>query len=155
MSVERCCTKFKELSGAKSPFTIAFVLDYYDGTLSGVVQCAACKKYYRFGLIGSDLDLSLRVFAIFEVSAEVLPKLHVVKESSALSEDVIWEKLNHLLLDAGQDIPALVIACSEIEGTILVARKPSAEESIQIIDALKDYDNPPLLDVRWIERLRH
>lgn len=59
-----CCQQLITGSPTNAPFTRILVFDYYDGALSGVMQCGFCKQTYRFDFLDWGDGQDIRVMSL-------------------------------------------------------------------------------------------
>ena len=84
-NVRVCCSKLATFPGAKSPFSKLVVLGYYDGPITGVLQCEVCGTAYRFELLDIDPDwdegLDVKIFILSQLPPKSFEKLIEVCEN--------------------------------------------------------------------------
>jgi hypothetical protein len=51
-----CCQQLLTGSDRRFPFSRMVVLDYYDGEISGLVECSGCSAVYRFEMLDWDAN---------------------------------------------------------------------------------------------------
>jgi len=67
--------EFETAGDAKSPFSRQLVVDFYDGTLTALVQCGVCGRTYACFMIDSDERLAKRIFALRPIDPDAFTKL--------------------------------------------------------------------------------
>src|SRR5260221_97031 len=67
--------QFESARDIKSPFSRQLVVDFYDGTVTALVECAACGRTYSCFMIDSDRKLANRIFALRPIDPNALAKL--------------------------------------------------------------------------------
>lgn len=61
---ELCCQQLGNHRQVRSPFRKLIVLGFYDGATSGLTECQACTRGYRFELVTWDDQQDVRIFAL-------------------------------------------------------------------------------------------
>jgi len=51
------------------------VLNWYDGPLEGIVQCAECSREYYFRDLAEDEEAGIRVYGLFDLSTGTLKRV--------------------------------------------------------------------------------
>jgi len=125
-----------------SPFAKIIVLGYYDGPISGLLQCADCPTAYRFELIAWDSNQDNRVFSLAEVDSDVFESVIHTLASVQEPKWPIWvvdwkfestteEKRIHDSIDRALEKAStakLVIATPHIAKDITMCREITDEE---------------------------
>ena len=70
-----CCRQLITATPTQAPFTRVLVFDYYDGALSGVMQCAFCERSYRFDFLDWGEGQDIRVMSLGRLPVGTLDKL--------------------------------------------------------------------------------
>lgn len=78
------CAEPAHLNETASPFSKIIVLDYYDGPISGVAQCARCDAAYVFQMLDWDEDQDIRTYSLSPLPSESFARL--VQALTALGE---------------------------------------------------------------------
>ena len=70
-----CCRQLITATPTQAPFTRVLVFDYYDGALSGVMQCAFCERSYRFDFLDWGEGQDIRVMSLGRLPGGTLETL--------------------------------------------------------------------------------
>lgn len=59
-----CCQDLASLTDAPCPFSRVIALGFYDGPISGVLECGSCHAIFRFEMLDLDEEQAVRVFRL-------------------------------------------------------------------------------------------
>jgi len=131
----------RELAMA-SPFGRLVSLGYYDGTTSGLVQCADCDKSFHYRILAWDKQQDTRVYSLAETRNEVFDRVVAVLAPvdqptwpswfpalATLSETELAALSNQVdtILTPG-NLPSYVIAAKSPQHSILAIRRISKSD---------------------------
>ncbi len=72
--------QFEVVRETKAPFSRQLVVDFYDGTLTALVECGVCGRTYSCFMIDSDRKLAKRIFTLRPIAPDALTKLIALDE---------------------------------------------------------------------------
>jgi hypothetical protein len=128
-----CCRDLPGGPSSSSPFSRMVELDYYDGPVSGALQCRVCLATYRFEMLDWDDKQEVRIFSLAPLPQDAFAQ--VVREDAEFPKgslppewdrEAAYQKLKRLLDEAGP--VELVIAWRRSDGKVLTARRVGEAE---------------------------
>ncbi len=135
-----CCISLCDSEGVISPFSLVVVLDYWDGPVSGLVQCGACNRSFSFvPLFDMNEDTRWlragepRVYALRALSEDAYGSIISLLEcGSGKAEGPVWvpspppgwnegkaEEVARLISEASR--PVMAIASVDLSEAVLKA----------------------------------
>jgi hypothetical protein len=167
LSRTACCQDPVTLANTTSPFSRIFVLGFYDGPTSGVLQCATCLAEYKFDMLDWSDDQETRVFRLASLRAGSLaqcvdalaqagpPRWPVwVPARSNLRSEEAREQADRTIRDilARAEPAQLIVAWTGYGDRILTAQRLPAKELNEVPDWFSLAD--PALERDWFRVLR-
>jgi hypothetical protein len=141
--------EFQAAGDIKAPFSRQLVVDFYDGTLTALVECGGCGRTYSCFMIDSDEKLAKRVFALRRIDLDALTSLIAlyVKAGATptwpywvpqIPEDVgrtLFPESTEILNSAGS--AEWVIAANPYLDTIFAAKRVPSELASEAVASME------------------
>ncbi len=106
------CRALESSAPGDAPFSRHFVFDWYDGPVSGLVECGAGEPVFAFRMVAWDNHQEQRVYVLQPVSAGAFDEA-----ARADGEEDAFERFQEILRAAGP-IEYVVLAENEIPGSL-------------------------------------
>jgi hypothetical protein len=146
-----CFEREFEISGGevKSPFSRQLVVDFYDGTVTALVECGECGRTYSCFMIDSDKKLAKRIFALRPIARDALAQL-IALETKAGAKPTSPYWVPHLPVEIGKTFfPAAteilnsassaewVVAANPYLDTIFAAKRVPNELASEVVASME------------------
>jgi hypothetical protein len=147
MLQQNVCCQQQQSAGPTAIAKMA-VLGYYDGPISGILQCATCSTSYKFDMLDWDDDHDIRVFRLAALPANALEQLEKIVAGSEKPHWPFWvlrwhwpkaeakadgESSLQLLLDSAKP-PTFVVAWHNRDRNIIACRRMPSQELSTVPD---------------------
>jgi hypothetical protein len=151
-----CCRQPAQLREGRSPFHRVIALGWYDGPISGLLECGVCGRAYRFDLICTTIVKlegrnDLRIYRLAPLTKGSLDRLEEALAPYQIlrhSQQPVWVPLwkfpteaDHEAMDGlTQQIlgsagpPELAVATEDLVEKIMEARELTAEKLANVSD---------------------
>jgi hypothetical protein len=141
--------EFETAGDIKAPFSRQLVVDFYDGTLTALVECGVCRSTYSCFMIDSDKKLAKRIFALRPIDPDALTKLTALGvKAGATPTWPYWvphvpEEVGRTLFPESTEIlnsagPAeWVIAATPYLDTIFAAKRVPNELASEVVASME------------------
>jgi hypothetical protein len=106
------CHALESAMSGESPFSRDFLFDYYDGSVSGLVECGPGRAVFTFRMVAWDDRQEQRVYVLQPVSADSFDEA-----ARAHQEEDAFERYQEILRGAGP-VEYVVQAEDDIDGPL-------------------------------------
>lgn len=129
-----------------SPFGRVVCLDWYDGPVSGILECRSSGRACHFFMLAWDDTQDRRIFCLSPLPAGAMSRLLNVLAPEGPPQWPVWapqfnsgseaaraaerREIDALLSEA--QVPAYVIAAADLMEPLLAVRKLSAEDAVRV-----------------------
>lgn len=124
------CHALESATSGESPFSRDFLFDYYDGSVSGLVECGPGRAVFAFRMVAWDDRQEQRVYVLQPVSADSFDEA-----ARAHQEEDAFERYQEILRGAGP-VEYVLQAEDDIDGPLRSVHRVGEGEMRERIESM-------------------
>ncbi|MCI0358765.1 MAG: hypothetical protein L0211_09810 [Planctomycetaceae bacterium] len=114
-----CCQKAIDADHGQSPFRQIVCVDWYDGVISALAQCASCGGSYLASMVAWSAKHSVRVFAVSTLPEGAFARIVARSRESDSPAWPVWIPQN---LDSVREVTKSIVLQRELPNFLVAAR---------------------------------